>query len=400
MEHLHRAGDEATRVHRTAFRTTPRSLAAAPGRVNLIGEHVDHAGGPVLPLAIDRAIAVAAGPGTAGTVRIVSDHFGRVDLDAAGRTAADGPAWARAILAAAADAGRDVAGEGLDVSIAGAVPPGAGLSSSAALLVAAVLAFGRGRGRGRGRDPAGIAATARRLEHAFLGVPCGPMDQLASVHGRAGHALLIDCRPEAALEAPPAIPLPAHGFALTFVDTGLRHRLADGRYAARRADLARAAAALGVAPGDWNAAAESPPDLRTLARRDPPAAARARHVITEIRRTHAAAAALRAGDAHGFGALLDASHASLRDDFDASVPGVEAIRTIVRHALGPALLGCRMVGGGWGGGVLCLTRTPPTADPVAVIRRRGAAATGRPPRILPVRAADGARILEPPRDQP
>jgi len=292
------------------------------------------------------------------------------------------------MAAIAARTGVDAASHGLDVTIASDVPVGGGLSSSAAVLVAAQLSIAPEAGT----DPVATAAAARAIEHEVLGVPCGPMDQLAAALCRAGHALLLHCDTGTWRH----VALPRDGLHLMLIDTGLRHQLADGRYAARLADLRRARRTLGIT--DWPAFAASPevvPQLARLRASDPPAAARARHVAAEIARTHAAVAALEDGDPAAFGRALDAGHASMRDDFEASAPGVEAVRTSLQHAAGDALLGSRIVGAGWGGGILAATRHPLSGAVLAAILGRAVAATGCRARAIPVRGAGPARVIDP-----
>ena len=272
-------------------------LVRAPGRVNLIGDHTDYNDGWCLPMAIDRDCRVAVRALDTGRIRARSlDRTGEVEFEAGAAEPGDvEPAWGRFVAGAARVLGRTA---GAAVAVGSTVPPGAGLSSSAALCVALVLALGADPA-----DPVRVAEAARAAEVLATGVPVGLLDQLASLLGRAGTALLLDCR---RLEADP-VPLPP-SVAVGVVHSGLPRAVASSEYAARRGACEAAARRLGV------------PALRDATFdqvRDDPVA---RHVVSENQRVLAAADALRAGDLRTLGALLVESHASLRDDFAVSTP--------------------------------------------------------------------------------
>ncbi|HYI62940.1 MAG TPA: galactokinase [Acidimicrobiales bacterium] len=332
--------------------------AVAPGRVNLIGDHTDHTGGLVLPMAVELATTVE---GVRGGDRVVlrSDHDpdpAVVPLDV-GDPAAVAPGWARYVAGVVAELRPPVGFEG---TVSTTLPIGGGLSSSAALEVAVALALGAD-----GADPRALARLAQRAEQRASGVPCGIMDQLASVAGRAGHALLIDCH---SLDVVP-VPLPARA-EVVVVDSGQARALAGSAYAERAAQCRAAEAAIGplrrAAPGAEAAIA------------DPVVRARARHVLTENTRVRATAEALAAGDLALVGAAMAESHASLRDDFGVSTPVLDAL--VSRLAATPGVHGARLTGAGFGGCVVAL------ADP-------GALAGWGPERSWSLRPGPGARCV-------
>jgi galactokinase len=350
----------------------------APGRVNLIGDHTDYHDGFVLPMAVDRDCVVAARPRVDGRVTVRSvEVSGEVDVAADGSDdpAAVEPAWGRyvaGVVHALGSAGRAPAG--LDAVLSSTVPVGSGLSSSAALEVAIALALTYAAGFAF--PPAELALACQRGEHLATGVPSGVMDQLVALLGRAGHALLIDCR---TLSAEP-IALP-DALAVLVVDSGLPRTLADSAYAERRADGERVAARLGVP-----ALRDAPLDV---VRNEP----RARHVVTENQRVLEFADALRAGDDARLGSLLLASHASLRDDYEVSTPQLDlAVDLLVEHGA----IGARLTGAGFGGCVVGLVRG---GDVAAVASRTVAdyrAETGLDAEAFEVRAVDGAGPLTTP----
>ncbi|HWL45491.1 MAG TPA: galactokinase [Ilumatobacter sp.] len=320
----------------------PDLLARAPGRVNLIGEHTDYNDGFCLPMALPFETVVALGslgdPVT-GPVTVVADGFGETTIDPLGDPRA-APTWALhvagcvALLAAAG-----VPAGGQHLAIATDIPTGASLSSSAAVEVAVTVALLTRAGVTW--SPIELARFGQRVEHEVVGVPTGILDQYISAGAVAGHASLMDCR---ALTLTP-VPLPA-GAVVAVLDSGTRRRLADAAYADRRASCERAAAALGVA-----ALRDATLDqVGTLS--DPVDRSRARHVVTENTRTEAAALAMRNGDAIALGRLMRASHASLRDDYEVSGPGLDAIVAAAEAA--PGCLGARMTGGGFAGCAVAL----------------------------------------------
>ncbi|MFM1824261.1 MAG: galactokinase [Planctomycetota bacterium] len=308
------------------------ALAWAPGRVNLIGDHVDYAGGTVLPMSLDAGTAVAIGPSVEDGDRFASEWAGARD-----------PSWTRYAAGVLHELrAHGVAVPPVAVAVAADLAVGAGLSSSASLEVAvarAAIAF-----TGRTLEPDLLATLCQRAEHAHAGVPCGIMDQWCVAHAAPGEAIRLDC---ATLAWRP-IARPA-ALRIEIVDSGVRHALRDGGYAARRADVDAAARALGVAHlarlprARWAEIDALPARI----------ARRARHVVRESARAEDAADALAAGDLARFGALLVESHRSLRDDFEVSVAELDAI---VDGALARGALGARMTGGGFGGSAVVAWR--------------------------------------------
>jgi galactokinase len=321
----------------------------APGRVNLIGEHTDYAGGLVLPVAIDRGITVACEPADGTRLRSAADP-----------ALVDG--FARYVEALAAELeGLGVPPAGIEGVIESDLPIGAGLASSAALLVAVGLALLDAAGAEL--DPLGLADACRRAEERAVGVPCGIMDEAVAILAEPGHALLLDC----GTLAHRPVPLPAR-LGLVIADSRTPRRLADTGYATRRAELERALA------GDL----------------DPTTARRLRHFRSENARVEEAAAALEAGDAPALGAILAAGHASLRDDYEVSTPELDLL---VGLALDAGAWAARMTGGGFGGAIVALApegRCPAIAAAVADGYR---AATGRETKPIVARSAGGARRL-------
>jgi galactokinase len=322
-----------------------RAAAFAPGRVNLIGEHTDYNDGLSLPFAIAAGVTVTAAARDGDEVV--------ADAEAA-------RAYVRGVAAELRAAGLPVRGAALE--IAGDVPMGAGLASSAALEVAVALALLALSGA-EDADRLQIARICSRAENEWVGAQTGLLDQIASLCGRAGHALRVDFR---SLDVAP-VPLELGDWRLVTVDSGEAHDNAASGYNARRAECAEAARRLGL---------DSLRDAgaRDAARLSAPLDRRVRHVAEENARVEDTVAALAAGDLRAVGALLDASHASLRDLYDASTPAVERTACALR---GAGAAGARMVGGGFGGHVLALL--PPGVAP--------------PPEAFAVAPSAGARVL-------
>jgi galactokinase len=352
--------------------SAPLHAVVAPGRVNLMGDHTDYNDGLVLPLAIDRACTI----GVAGATNRDEVRASSAQLDGVVTVAADGtmlpatvaPAWGRfvaGVVRALVDRGEPVAPADLRVDTT--VPVGSGLSSSSALAVALTLALG-----GDARDRVETARIASAAETLATGVPGGLMDQLASLFGRAGHVLLIDCRDTTV--TPIRIPT---SIAVLVVHCGVPRTLAGSEYAARRAECEAVAARLGVG-ALRDATAEQV--------RDSP---RARHVVAENARVLATADALPRGDLSVLGPLLLESHASLRDDFGVSTPELD---TLVDVLVTSGAAGARLTGAGFGGCVVALAQRNHADDVLAKTTLRYRAATGIEPMGFVARAVDGARI--------
>jgi galactokinase len=347
-------------------------VVRAPGRVNLIGDHTDYQDGFCLPLAIDREVVVRAEPRRDPRVVVRSDAFpGVVELavDDAREPWTIRPEWGRPVAAALRlVAPTDRAPVGFDATVTSSIPVGSGLSSSAAFTVA--IAMTASLVAGVHVPPASIARIAQSAEHAATGVPCGLMDQMASVFGRADHALLLDCRTLAV--TPVAIPA---SVAIVVIHTGVSRRLEDSAYAQRRAACEAAAERAGV---------ETLRDATMEQVADDPYA---RHVVSENRRVLDFVDALRASDLDRCGRLMLASHASLRDDFAVSTPELDAL---VAALVAAGAYGARLTGAGFGGCVVALVDRDTVEPVVDSATARYGSETGLTPMPLVVRAVDGA----------
>jgi len=337
--------------------------AFAPGRVNLIGEHTDYNQGLALPFAIREGVTVRATALAGRRIEAVAadlDDTDSFNLDRPGRVAG-WRAFVRGAVAELAEAGVGLPGARLE--ICGTVPRGAGLSSSAALEVALTLALiGLSGGACPGRTE--LAKLCSRVENEWVGAQTGLLDQLASLYGERDRALRIDFR---SLEVRPVL-IQLDGCRLVTLDSGEHHANAASGYNQRRSECARACQLLGIA-SLRDATLEMADQLPE------PLDRRAQHVVSENARVNAAVDALRRHDFEGLGGLLDASHASLRDDYEISTPAVEeAVRRLKRVGA----LGARIVGGGFGGHVLGLL--PPDAR--------------APQGAIEVRPGPGARLVD------
>jgi galactokinase len=373
--------DQVVRV-RDAFRervgSEPDGIWVAPGRVNLIGDHTDHNDGFVLPLAIDRHVVAAVARREDGRIRARSLQEPAPATFDLGRIERSEPGgWAGYVAGVAWALGQErVAIGGFDMVLDGDVRPGAGLASSAAIECATALALADLFDAGLSRPD--LARAARRAEVEIVGVPCGLMDQMASMCCREGSAMFLDTR---SLEME-QLPLALHDLTLLVVDVGTPHRLVEGSYARRRADCEAAARELGV-PALRDA---TDADVGRLAHET--MRRRARHVLTENRRVLEVASLLRRGPAAGIGPMLTASHVSLRDDFEVSTPELDAV---VEACMRAGALGARMTGAGFGGCVIALVPN----DALEEVRKRvsdEAFAGDRGwPRSFAVTPAEGAR---------
>ncbi len=354
----------------------PERMYRAPGRLNLIGDHTDYNEGFVLPLAVDLECMLRVQPRDDGRVVVRSHELpGEVEIAADGSTDPQtvDPSWGRyvaGVVCTLADRGREPVG--MDATVSSTIPVGGGLSSSAALEVAAGLALCDVAGFSL--PPLELARACQEAEMAATGVPCGIMDQLASLSGSRDRALLIDCRN---LEIEP-IPL-APRLAIIVVHSGMPRQLVDSAYAERRRACEAAAARLGL-----SALRDATPEQVA----DDP---RARHVVSENARVLAAAEALATGDLTTLGRLLGESHASLRDDFEVSTPELDVLVEKLTEA---GALGARLTGAGFGGCVVGLA----ARDEAAAIMEAAAghywSETGHQPHAFVCRAVDGAGRLE------
>jgi galactokinase len=375
------AVERVTETFGAAYGHEPAGVWAAPGRVNVIGEHVDYNGGLCLPFALPHRTYVALSPRDDDQVTVTSAQVTDDDSDQGrprweGRLGDVAPGtvdgWAAYVVGvpwALREAGHRV--PGLDAVVDGLVPLGAGLSSSAALECAVAVALDDVAGLGLGGTDEGrarLASACVRAENDIAGAPTGGMDQAASLRSREGSALLIDCRDFSVRHVP--FDLAAAGLELLVMDTRTHHALTDGQYGSRREACERAAALLGVrwladiTPADLPAALDrlreaidDPEEADEIGRR-------VRHVVTEVERVRQTVELVDAGDLAGVGPLLDASHASLRDDYEVS--SVE-LDVACAAAVGAGALGARMTGGGFGGSAIALVRTDDTERVAAAV---------------------------------
>nr|WP_265521012.1 galactokinase [Oerskovia sp. JB1-3-2] len=396
----HDGAARAATVFADAFGGDEAPVWSAPGRVNLIGEHTDYNAGLCLPIALPHRTYVALRPRTDGVVRLASAQApgevweARLEDVAPGAVAGwgayvAGVAWAlREHLVATG--GDPTVVPGFDAAVDSCVPFGAGLSSSAALECAVAVALDDVAGLGLAASDAGratLAAACIRAENEVAGAPTGGMDQSASLRAQAGHALLLDCRPgldptESAEQEP--FDLEAAGLAVLVMDTRAEHRLVDGQYAQRRDTCEAAAHTLGLTSlrelADGVAASDDPAAALAGALGSLPddvSRRRVRHVVTEIGRVRDLVALLQDGRVGDIGPLMDASHTSLRDDYEVS--SVE-LDVAVEAARAAGALGARMTGGGFGGSAIALVaadRAEAVADAVrAAFEREGLGAPG------------------------
>lgn len=370
-----------------AFGAEADVYAHAPGRVNLIGEHTDYNDGFVLPCAINFHTVVAARRRGDRQVRVLAQDYGGVldgfSLDAPIVPRDDAP-WSnyvRGVVKVLLDKGCALGGA--DLAIAGNVPQGAGLSSSASLEVAVVQAFKSLYGLDA-LSPADMALVAQRAENHFVGCNCGIMDQLISAIGQAGHAALIDCRTLGA----ELLPL-LRDTDVVIIDSRIQRGLVESEYNARRQQCEAAALHYGVAALRDLSVERLAQDAGGL---DPSVYRRARHVVTENQRTLAAAQALMGGDLVRMGELMAQSHASMRDDFQITVPAIDALVDIVKSTIGSAG-GVRMTGGGFGGCVVALVPKALTQAVRAAVQAQYRSPQGAMAQVHVCGASDGAGLL-------
>jgi len=384
----------AARDARDLFAATiggePSGLWSAPGRVNLIGEHTDYNDGFVLPFAIDRRTYAAATRSAERRIRVASTleaetievRLDELDLVFPHRREAV-PEWARYPLGVAWALLRERHGElpGVDLAIASDVPVGAGLSSSAAIECAVASALDELWELGH--DRVALARAGRLAENEAVGAPTGIMDQLAAMLGRADAAVFLDCR---SLESEVVdLGFREQGLDMLVIDTGVTHAHATGGYRERRAACERGAAVMGVTAlrdlslDDLARAAELFDDVTFR---------RVRHVVTENQRVLDAVDALRAHGAGAIGDLLLASHASMRDDFEISIPELD---TAVETAVAAGAIGARMTGGGFGGAAIALVPSESAKDVTDAVTDAFAASGFSAPRCFTVTPSDGAR---------
>jgi galactokinase len=384
--------DVAARVRAkfaAAYGRVPQWLAAAPGRVNLIGEHTDYNGGFVLPMAIERYTVIAAAPNGSRTINLRSTMESedvRVDLSQ-GLSPGERGHWAnypKGVIAGFT--ALEVAINGFDALIHSDVPTGAGLSSSAALEVATATLLEAVSGHRV--DPIQKALLCQHAEHRYAGVPCGIMDQFVSTLGRKDHLLLLDCRSN----EPTWVPLSDPSVAVLIINTNVKHELANSAYSERRRQCEVAAKSLGVlslreATLDLFDAREASMDSMSVRC--------ARHVIGEIARTLQAARCSSRHDWMEFGRLMYMSHESLKIDYAVSCPELDAVVEIARE-IGPqgGVFGCRLSGGGFGGCAVALVQSVKQEAISSEIGDRYHRHTGIAATIFASRPGQGASLVE------
>lgn len=370
------------------FGAAPTHGVRAPGRVNLIGEHTDYNHGFCLPMAIERDVRIVFAARKDRTVRVVSlqqQEMATFELgEPIPKGATSGTRWADYVKGCAQTLlGEHLVLRGVDMAITGDVPLGSGLSSSAALEVAAMHALLTAAGVHQSGER--IARLAQRAENDYVGTKCGILDQLSSACATVGQAMLMDCRTLALTPAP----LPK-GVAIVIADTGKRRGLVDSAYNERRAQCEAGAQALSVSHlrdvtlhGLWQAT--------QAGKLTPLAKMRCEHVIAENGRTQAAYACLKAGDAIAFGQLMDQSHADLRDKFQVTCPELDDMVAIARSL--PGCLGSRMTGAGFGGCTVSLVTEETVNTFVPLLTERYRALHDLPVAVYVTGAAPGAGVL-------
>jgi galactokinase len=373
--------------HQERFGKEAQIVAAAPGRVNLIGEHIDYCDGFVMPFAIDRYIVIAGranGTRDARVASAISDEVVTFSLATPLEPGArDWSKYLRGVIRGFQDRGHAI--PGFDVFVVSSVPNGAGLSSSAAL-ECAIATFLEGL-LDTVLDTREKALLCQKAEHDFAGVPCGIMDQFASAFGKANRLVLIDCRSA----EPELVPFDNPDLTVLISNTRVHHELSDGGYASRRKNTEDALEILGKT--SWRDVTEA----NVMSRWDTlgdPVNRRARHVVGEIARTIAAAAALARNDFETLGPLMAASHDSLRDDFEVSCSELDTLVNLAR-AIGRkgGVIGARMTGGGFGGSTVTLCESRYASEIAAKLASGYEAATGIEPEIFASRPERGAHLL-------
>jgi len=369
--------------------------AVSPGRINLIGEHIDYLGGHVMPIAIDKRMTILARPVEGSISRIWPVGLGMekpvsIELDDLSRRTDPSENWLNyivGVLAGYHDAGVTV--PAFDAAIFSNLPTGAGLSSSAALETATALVVESTSGVSQ--DPVDRALLCQRAEHDYAGVPCGIMDQLAVGACREGHAMLLDCGDLSMKH----FPLPS-GVSILVADTGVKHALGDGEYRLRREDCEEASRILGT-----DSLCDSTlPDLEAARKQlGPRLFARARHAVTEAQRVAEFSAALERNDMETLGRTLREGHDSLRIDYEVSCDELD-ILVEAAYDFGPELVGSRMTGGGFGGSTVSLVRSGSADSLKRHLENKYQEKFGRDLNCFITSAAGGAGLVPPPTNQP
>jgi galactokinase len=385
----HDVHQRACNAFQNHFASPPYWIASAPGRVNLIGEFTDYNDGFVLPMAIECRTAIAARPNGSNRIQLRSTTRGetvRIDLTQRLEPESKGR-WSnypKGVIAGFQQLGHVV--PGFDAVVHSDVPMGAGLSSSAALEVACATLLERLCEVKL--QPHAKVLLCQQAEHDYAQVPCGIMDPFITNLGRTDHVLLLDCRSQ----EPQWIPFSDRGVSILLFNTGIKHDLATSEYAKRRQECAAAAEALGT-KSLREASLEMLTDCADVM--DPVVLRRARHVVTENARVLQAAECMRARDWSELGQLLDASHESLRRDFEVSCKELDTVVEIARHiGRRGGVHGCRMTGGGFGGCVVLLVDAQRRQEIAETLVREYGHRTGKTATFLTSRAAQGAHLIE------
>lgn len=367
----------------------PRWIVAAPGRVNVIGEHTDYNDGFVLPMAIERYAIMAADTAIVpGKITIYDTQFKETALiDVSTPITKSQPKWSnyiRGVFAGFQNQGVRI--PALNIALLSTVPLGGGLSSSAALEVCTATLMEAVTGKKI--DPVEKALLAQKAEHNFAGVPCGIMDQFVSVLGQEGHLLLLDCRSRETK----MVPMIDTAVTLLVINTNVKHELGNGEYAKRRADCEQAAKILDVTSLRDVIAMQleqAKDKMSEVIYR------RARHVIGEIERTVRVVQRIRQSNWPGVGNLMYASHASLRDDYEVSCKELDVVVDFAK-AIGPegGVYGCRMTGGGFGGCCVALVKTEAVESITKKMATVYKAKTGLEATLFSSRPAAGATIIQ------
>ncbi len=388
MGDLSRLAASATETFQQRYGRKPRWIVAAPGRVNLIGEHIDYNDGFVLPMAIERYSIIAADatadePRVAKLYSVATNNMVTILFDAPSRHPRSGH-WSNYFAGVAAQCGeRGMQPPGFEAVIESSVPVGGGLSSSAAIEVAMATLIEAMTGTTLGLVDK--ALLCQKAEHEFAGVPCGIMDQFASTMGQADHLMLLDCRSQQVEH----IPFMDPNLTVLIINTNVKHELSGGEYGRRRGRCESAARKLGV-----NSLRDVTVD-QLEANRDKLTAVEFRcvcHVVTEIARTVEAASAVKAGDWPTVGRLMYSSHESLRDDYEVSCDELDLLVSMARE-IGSrgGVIGSRMTGGGFGGCTVSLVETTKVAAVTGALARAYRAKTGIEPSMITSRPARSAR---------
>lgn len=363
-----------------AFAREAEIVATAPGRVNLIGEHIDYSDGFVLPFAITYSTTVAIGRNKLGRFRFSSAQRPTEVIEQASLEPLQGETWGRYVAGVIWALGIT---EGLDIYVDGQVPVGAGLSSSAALECSTAVALNQLFGLGKSLKD--LARITQRAENEFVGVPCGIMDQSVSLMGHAGSTLLLDCRDLSTRDIP--FDIASHGLELLIIDTRVHHELVDGGYAERRASCEKAVAELGITSLRDISVTDYEARKSEL---DPTTYIRGYHAVTEMRRVLDTVDALQTGDFQRVGTLLNESHRSLSEDYTVSCPELDLAVEVANQN---GALGARMVGGGFGGSAIALAKVGDIAAIQSAILAKMNEAGFPQPRFFTSLPSDGARVI-------